>query len=165
MGLLSKLVKTTAAGGAVAGGVVLYKLYMYKRHGTPMTWPLAPGPRVRDETGHEYYTTTDKITSLPSAPRVVIVGAGTAGITVAAQLARKLPHNRDIVLVDSAKMHYYQPGWTLVGNNLMSKEDTGRPTASLIPNGVCSLSFDNRFQPISSLLLILVYRIRSLVGR
>ncbi|CBY11015.1 unnamed protein product [Oikopleura dioica] len=41
-------------------------------------------------------------------PKVVIVGAGSGGMSTAARLARK--GNYDITVVDKAEMHYYQPG-------------------------------------------------------
>jgi NADPH-dependent 2,4-dienoyl-CoA reductase/sulfur reductase-like enzyme len=45
--------------------------------------------------------------------RVAIIGGGTAGITVAAQLARQGIH--DVALIEPSPKHYYQPLWTLVG--------------------------------------------------
>ena len=44
---------------------------------------------------------------------VLIIGASSAGISVAARLARQ--SGRSIGLLEPAKMHYYQPPWTLVG--------------------------------------------------
>jgi len=66
--------------------------------------------------------------------RVVIAGGGTGGITVAAQLARKI-EPRDIVVLDAADDHYYQPAWTLVGGGLYNAKDTVRKLATLIPKG------------------------------
>lgn len=65
---------------------------------------------------------------------VVIVGGGSAGVTVAARLARKKV--RDIVIVEPSATHAYQPLWTLVGGGLVKAADTIRPTASVIPRGV-----------------------------
>jgi glycine/D-amino acid oxidase-like deaminating enzyme len=45
--------------------------------------------------------------------RVAIIGGGTAGITVAAQLAWQ--GVRDVALIEPSPKHYYQPLWTLVG--------------------------------------------------
>ncbi|MAC51939.1 MAG: pyridine nucleotide-disulfide oxidoreductase, partial [Gimesia sp.] len=47
--------------------------------------------------------------------QVVIVGGGTAGISVAAQLTRGWSNQLDVVIVDPSDSHYYQPAWTLVG--------------------------------------------------
>lgn len=65
---------------------------------------------------------------------VLIIGAGTAGIMVAAQLKKK--GMRSIGIIDPADTHYYQPAWTLVGANAYNFEDTARPMKDLIPKGV-----------------------------
>lgn len=68
--------------------------------------------------------------------KVVIVGAGSAGISIAARLLRK---NRQlygqVLLVDPSDKHYYQPLWTLVGGGAAKAEDSVREQASLIPEG------------------------------
>lgn len=66
---------------------------------------------------------------------VLIVGGGTAGITVAARLKR-ISEYIDIALIDPADSHYYQPLWTLVGGGVFDKEASRRSEASLIPKGV-----------------------------
>jgi 2-polyprenyl-6-methoxyphenol hydroxylase-like FAD-dependent oxidoreductase len=45
--------------------------------------------------------------------QVLIVGGGTAGITVAARLLRK--GYTDVAVIEPEDKHYYQPLWTLVG--------------------------------------------------
>ncbi|TPE49241.1 bifunctional protein tyrosine phosphatase family protein/NAD(P)/FAD-dependent oxidoreductase [Amaricoccus solimangrovi] len=66
---------------------------------------------------------------------VVIVGAGAAGISVAASLrARKA--DLEIALIDPADVHYYQPGWTLVGAGVFEARDTARVMGGLVPKGV-----------------------------
>jgi len=67
--------------------------------------------------------------------RVLIVGGGAAGISVAARLAKKLPAN-SIAIVDPSTKHHYQPLWTLVGGGVGTREETEREEASLIPAGV-----------------------------
>lgn len=68
--------------------------------------------------------------------RVVIVGGGTAGITVAAQLLRySKGFEQAIAIIDPAEDHYYQPLWTLVGAGVAKKEVTKRPMRSVIPDG------------------------------
>lgn len=68
--------------------------------------------------------------------KVVIVGAGSAGISIAARLLRK---NRQlygqVLLIDPSDKHYYQPLWTLVGGGAAKAEDSVREQASLIPEG------------------------------
>jgi sulfide:quinone oxidoreductase len=65
---------------------------------------------------------------------VVIVGAGAAGIATAASLLKRAP-GLDVLLIDPATQHFYQPGWTLVGAGLFSQASTRRETAALIPRG------------------------------
>ena len=67
--------------------------------------------------------------------RIVIVGGGTAGITVAARLQRR-SLARDVAIIEPADKHYYQPAWTLVGGGAYSREATEREEASVIPSGV-----------------------------
>lgn len=67
--------------------------------------------------------------------QVLIIGGGTAGIMVAAQL-RKKDKNLDIGLIEPAETHYYQPAWTLVGAGTYNFKKTARSMASVIPNGV-----------------------------
>lgn len=67
--------------------------------------------------------------------QILIIGGGTAGIMVAAQL-KKEDSSLEIGLIDPAKTHYYQPAWTLVGANTYDFDKTARPMSSLIPKGV-----------------------------
>jgi len=66
---------------------------------------------------------------------VVIVGGGTAGITVAARLRIARPA-LSVALVEPSEKHYYQPLWTLVGGGVFPKEITERDEADYIPPGV-----------------------------
>jgi sulfide:quinone oxidoreductase len=66
--------------------------------------------------------------------KVVIVGGGSAGLTVAAQLAKKI-NPSDIAVIEPSSEHYYQPLWTLVGAGVFPKEVTGRDEAQFIPAG------------------------------
>ncbi len=66
---------------------------------------------------------------------IVIVGAGSGGIAVAASLLKRRSDLR-IALVDPAENHYYQPGWTMVGGGVFRDTQTKRKTRDLIPNSV-----------------------------
>lgn len=66
---------------------------------------------------------------------VLIIGGGSAGITVAARLRKHVPAG-DIGVVEPAEKHYYQPLWTLVGGGVMPKRTTERSEASVMPAGV-----------------------------
>lgn len=67
--------------------------------------------------------------------KVLIIGGGSGGISVAARLARALPKS-SIAVIEPSASHYYQPLWTLVGAGLRSLEDTRKETAQIIPEGV-----------------------------
>ena len=66
--------------------------------------------------------------------QILILGGGTAGITVAAQLRRKLK-NCDLAIVEPSEKHYYQPLWTLVGAGVFPKEQSERAESAFIPQG------------------------------
>lgn len=64
---------------------------------------------------------------------VLIIGGGTAGLSVAATLLRRQP-NLDVAVVEPSEDHYYQPGWTLVGGGDMSAQATHRREADVMPD-------------------------------
>lgn len=66
---------------------------------------------------------------------ILIIGGGSAGITVAARLTRALDRP-DIALIEPSDKHFYQPLWTLVGAGVVKKEATVRNEANYIPKGV-----------------------------
>lgn len=69
--------------------------------------------------------------------KILIVGSGTAGVSVAASLIRKdssLKNN--VTIVDPSEKHYYQPFFTLVGAGDSKLEDNVRSQESLMPEGV-----------------------------
>lgn len=66
--------------------------------------------------------------------RIVIIGGGTAGISVAAWLRRA--GQRDVAVLDPSGHHYYQPLWTLVGGGRAPLAESIRPQASVMPKGV-----------------------------
>ena len=66
---------------------------------------------------------------------VVIVGGGAAGIAAAASLKSRKP-NLDMAIIDPADIHYYQPGWTMVGGGIFEASKTAKTMGSLIPSGV-----------------------------
>jgi sulfide:quinone oxidoreductase len=79
--------------------------------------------------------------------QVLIVGGGTAGIMVAAQLKLKQP-SITIGLLEPSEKHYYQPAWTLVGAGTFDFKDTIRAEADQIPSGVLWIKeFADRFEP------------------
>ncbi|MDL2354169.1 MAG: TIGR01244 family sulfur transferase [Pseudomonadota bacterium] len=69
------------------------------------------------------------------AHAVVIIGGGAAGIATASSLLARDP-GLDIAIIEPADVHYYQPGWTLVGCGVFDAAETARTMASTIPRGV-----------------------------
>jgi sulfide:quinone oxidoreductase len=63
--------------------------------------------------------------------RVVVIGGGDAGVSVAARLHRSGVH--DVAIVEPNGQHYYQPLWTLVGGGLVDARKTVRSEASVLP--------------------------------
>ena len=70
-----------------------------------------------------------------SQHQVLIVGGGTAGITVAARLHNAQP-DLDVAIIEPSEKHYYQPLWTLVGGGIFPPEASERAEENLIPYGV-----------------------------
>ena len=66
---------------------------------------------------------------------VVIIGGGAGGIAAAASLKARAP-DLDIAIIDPADVHYYQPGWTMVGGGIFDAQTTSRTMGSLIPKDV-----------------------------
>lgn len=67
--------------------------------------------------------------------RILIVGGGTAGLIIASNLIKRLP-GANIILLDPADKHYYQPAWLFAASGIMDKEKSVRSEQSLIPRGV-----------------------------
>lgn len=68
--------------------------------------------------------TTDK-------DQILIIGGGTAGITVAARMLRK--GYPDVAVIEPSTTHYYQPLWTLVGGGQANASTTARPESAVMP--------------------------------
>ena len=83
---------------------------------------IANGGKTPTDTGDAHF-------------EVVIVGAGAAGISVAASLKAR-DRDLSIAVIDPADVHYYQPGWTMVGGGIFTAEQTAKTMGSLIPKGV-----------------------------
>ncbi|MCB9744429.1 MAG: NAD(P)/FAD-dependent oxidoreductase [Alphaproteobacteria bacterium] len=66
---------------------------------------------------------------------VLIVGGGSAGITVAAHLMSSPKAPKSLGIIEPSTKHYYQPLWTLVGGGVFNREITERDEADFIPEG------------------------------
>lgn len=85
---------------------------------------ISTGKKVKAEYSRPYTT----------HHQVIVVGGGSAGISVAAQLNNRLK-NSDIAIIEPSSDHFYQPLWTLAGVGVVDKEVTHKPMADVIPSG------------------------------
>ena len=67
--------------------------------------------------------------------RVLVIGGGSAGLGISSKLARKLPKG-DVTIVEPNTIHYYQPGYTLMGVGQTRLDKLTAAQKYLIPNGV-----------------------------
>jgi sulfide:quinone oxidoreductase len=70
-----------------------------------------------------------------TSAKIVIAGAGAAGLTMANRLSRMLD-GAEITIVDARQAHYYQPGFTLVGAGLKPMDYPVSTTAEYVPSSV-----------------------------
>jgi sulfide:quinone oxidoreductase len=63
--------------------------------------------------------------------QILIIGGGTAGISVAARLTRK--KYADVAIIEPSDKHYYQPLWTLVGGGAAKASTSERDERSVVP--------------------------------
>ncbi|MCB0567917.1 MAG: NAD(P)/FAD-dependent oxidoreductase, partial [Phaeodactylibacter sp.] len=79
--------------------------------------------------------------------QVLIVGGGTAGITIAALLRNK-PNALEVTIIEPSEKHYYQPIWTLVGAGVFPREISEKNEADFIPAGATWIKdYVESFQP------------------
>lgn len=66
--------------------------------------------------------------------KLLIIGGGTGGITMAARMLKHIPQGL-VGIIEPSETHYYQPFWTLVGAGIGNKEMTAKPMSQIIPEG------------------------------
>ncbi|KAL8302870.1 hypothetical protein RB597_005445 [Gaeumannomyces tritici] len=94
------------------------------------SWTRAASPRSWVIRG---MATAAPVAPAARAHKVVVVGGGTAGMCASHQLLLSGRFAQDdIAIVDPADFHHYQPGWTLVGGGLKTREELRRPLKSLV---------------------------------
>uniref|UniRef100_A0A1L8E0E0 Sulfide:quinone oxidoreductase, mitochondrial n=1 Tax=Nyssomyia neivai TaxID=330878 RepID=A0A1L8E0E0_9DIPT len=65
--------------------------------------------------------------------KVLVVGGGSGGCTVAAKISSKLgPGN--VIVLEPADTHYYQPMFTLIGGGIKKLEDSAAPMKDTLPS-------------------------------
>lgn len=66
--------------------------------------------------------------------KVLVLGGGTGGCTMAAKFARKLRGSSNgVIIVEPSEVHYYQPLFTLVGCGIGSYNYSKKPMKSVLP--------------------------------
>lgn len=65
---------------------------------------------------------------------ILVIGGGNAGLASAAQLRRA--GEKDVAVIEPSTTHYYQPLWTLVGGGVAPAQESARPQADVMPQGV-----------------------------
>ena len=114
--------------------ITLWALYQ-RRLGTPVSQLMADAQRCGYDLSSALQVRSEHRDSDGPDYDIVIVGAGAAGIAVASSLLARVK-DLSIAIIDPAEVHYYQPGWTLVGAGVFSQSTTVKTMASLIPDGV-----------------------------
>ena len=67
--------------------------------------------------------------------KIVVIGGGAAGLSMAARLMRWLD-NPDITLIDPSDRQFYQPGFTLIASGVYSPDEVWKKQENCIPKGV-----------------------------
>ncbi|PYH92984.1 FAD/NAD(P)-binding domain-containing protein [Aspergillus ellipticus CBS 707.79] len=100
--------------------------------------------------------TTAAVGSAARNHKIVVVGGGTAGLAISHQLLHSGKFLQDdIAVVDPSMWHHYQPGWTLVGGGVKTKEDLRRPLHSLINPKIKFYNYDiGTFSPENNLVTL-----------
>ncbi len=78
---------------------------------------------------------------------LLIIGGGAAGVSVANNMRRQNAEI-DIAIVEPSEVHYYQPGFTIVGGGAYTLKETTRNEADLIhPTVTWIKDYAETFQP------------------
>ncbi len=95
-----------------------------------LKWGLVGIPSVVVlERAYDYFSEST------AKAKIVIVGGGAAGITMAAYLEDLLRYD-DITIIEPKVEHHYQPGYTLVAGGIMEPQELVRTEQSLMPSRV-----------------------------
>jgi sulfide:quinone oxidoreductase len=67
--------------------------------------------------------------------KIVIIGGGAAGLSMAARLKRWLD-NADITLIDPSDKQFYQPGFTFIASGVFKPNEVWKNQTDCVPSGV-----------------------------
>lgn len=80
--------------------------------------------------------------------KILVVGGGTAGCSIAAKLSRKFDNPGQVIVLEPSDVHYYQPLFTLVGGGISSFKSSRRYMKDVLPKKAKWLkAFAVEFQP------------------
>lgn len=83
------------------------------------------------------FSGTEKANAFSSKAKgkIVIIGGGSAGISMAARLKRWLD-KPDITLIDPSDRQFYQPGFTLIASGVYQPDEVWKKQEDCIPGGI-----------------------------
>jgi len=64
--------------------------------------------------------------------KLVVVGGGSGGCSVAAKFSSLLPAG-NVAVIEPSETHYYQPMWTMVGGGMKQLKQSGLPMGDVLP--------------------------------
>ena len=76
-----------------------------------------------------------KIFSRNAKGKILIIGGGAAGLSMAARLSQYLK-DPDITLIDPSDRQYYQPGFTLIASGVYKPDEVWKTQAACVPDGI-----------------------------
>nr|XP_012139841.1 PREDICTED: cyclin-T-like isoform X1 [Megachile rotundata] len=65
--------------------------------------------------------------------KVLVVGGGTGGCTMAAKFANTFKDPKKVIIVEPSQIHYYQPMFTLIGGDIRSFDASKKPMKEVLP--------------------------------
>ncbi|KAK7211333.1 hypothetical protein V2G26_018511 [Clonostachys chloroleuca] len=96
---------------------------------------IKPAARVAScaRSATRAFVTVSPVGTASRSHKVIVIGGGSAGLTVSQKLRRSGEFAaNDIAVVDPAEWHHYQAGWTLVGGGVKKKTDLRRRQKDLM---------------------------------
>ncbi len=123
------------------------KFFRNSSKGTSLSADVSPGRRsflsysatgaalAASGLGASTLLSSNTARAVSTRANIVIVGAGAAGISLAARLSRGLDGAR-ITIIDSREVHYYQPGLTLVATGAWEPARVIDQNSRYMPSGV-----------------------------
>ncbi|XP_017769490.1 PREDICTED: sulfide:quinone oxidoreductase, mitochondrial [Nicrophorus vespilloides] len=78
------------------------------------------------------HLSTSNVVLAKHSCKLLVVGGGSGGCAVAAKFAKNMKKD-EIIVVDPADMHYYQPMFTMIGGGIKKLKDAGRKMGDVLP--------------------------------